>query len=180
MKYTLELKLECVQRYKDGIHIDPPENCGTDRRHFMCEVRAWAKTCDVYGEDGLARRPQNRAWTREGRFSLVAEVLAGKSIKGVATGAGINPGQLYEWVRRYRERGVDGLECRKGRPRKMPKNEKRKSGETTPTEREELELLRKRNEYLEAENEYLKKLDALVTKREAERPKARKRKSSGR
>ena len=56
----------------------------------------------------------------------------------------------------------------------MPKKETK----LTPSEREELEILRARNEYLEAENEYLKKLDALVTEREAARPKARKRKSS--
>ena len=56
----------------------------------------------------------------------------------------------------------------------MPK----KKAKLTPSEREELEILRARNEYLEAENLYLKKLDALVTKREAAHPKAKRQKSS--
>ena len=57
----------------------------------------------------------------------------------------------------------------------MPKKKKVK---LAPSEKEELELLRARNEYLEAENAYLKKLDALVSKREAAHAKAKKQKSS--
>ena len=109
----------------------------------------------------------------------MARVLAGRSIADVAREAHISSGQLCQWMRRYREKGVDGLECRRGKPPKVPIMPKKKT-ELTPSEREELEILRARNEYLEAENEYLKKLDALVTEREAARPKARKRKSSKR
>ena len=46
------------------------------------------------------------------------------------------------------------------------------------SEREELELPRKRNAYLETENAYLKKLDALVRERELGLSKARKRRRS--
>jgi transposase-like protein len=113
----------------------------------------------------------------EERFALVAKVLAGRSIMGAAREAHVSSGQLYQWVKRYREKGMDGLECRRGKPPKEPIMPKKKA-KLTPSEREELEILRARNEYLEAENAYLKKLDALVTEREAARPKARKRKSS--
>ena len=44
------------------------------------------------------------------------------------------------------------------------------------SEQEELKLLRERNEYLEMENEYLKKLDTLVSKREAAEAKVKKQK----
>ena len=44
------------------------------------------------------------------------------------------------------------------------------------SEQEELKLLRERNEYLEMEKEYLKKLDALVSKREAAEAKGKNKK----
>jgi transposase len=114
-------------------------------------------------------------WTPEERFELVAKVLVGNSIKSVSLAAHINPGQLCQWVNRYRERGMEGLQCRKGRkPKGIAMKPKKKK--PSQSEQEELKLLRERNEYLEIENEYLKKLDALVSKREAARPKAKKRK----
>ena len=42
MKYTLESKLECVERYRNGETIDIPK-CVKHKRTFMAYVRAWAK-----------------------------------------------------------------------------------------------------------------------------------------
>lgn len=72
---------------------------------------------------------------------------------------------------------MDGLQCKKGRSTKqlvMKKNNKKTK--LSISEQEELKLLRERNEYLEMENEYLKKLDALVSKREAAEAKVKKQK----
>jgi len=178
MKYTLEFKLECIEKHKNGIRIDLPKGLRS-RKSFMCHVRAWTKAYEDLGIEGLMRRNGNRDWTADERLALVAKVLAGRSISDVANEAHINSGQLYQWLRRYREGGMEGLELRRGKPPKVPIMPKRKKNKLAPTEKEELELLRARNEYLEAENLYLKKLDALVTKREAARPKAKKRKPSG-
>lgn len=108
---------------------------------------------------------------------MVAKVLSGDSISSVARNAHINSGQLHRWVRRYCEKGMDGLRCKRGRPSKRIAM-KRKDGKPrlSVSEKEELKLLRERNEYLEMENEYLKKLDALVSGREAAEAKARRRK----
>mgnify|MGYP002514394576 CR=1 FL=1 len=57
----------------------------------------------------------------------------------------------------------------------QPKKKIKKS-KLSISEQEELKLLRERNEYLEMENEYLKKLDALVSKREAAEARAKKQK----
>ena len=178
MKYTLEFKLECVDKYKNGEAIDVPKGV-KHKRTFMAYVRVWAKNYADLGVDGLRHSSTTKDRTAVERFELVAKVLAGGSMKGVAREAHVNYGQLYQWVKRYRERGMEGLECRRGKPPKEPIMPKKKA-KLTPSEKEELELLRARNEFLEAENLYLKKLDALVTKREAARPKARKRKSSKR
>ena len=84
---------------------------------------------------------------------------------------------VRRWCLAYRKDGIAGLQYRKGIKTKTsielstPMRKRLSKGE-----REELLSLRKRNEILELENEYLKKLDALVSKREAEEAKAKKQK----
>ena len=173
MKYSWKFKLECVGKYKNGGWIETPPGCKY-RRTFLNLVRVWAKDYEDLGIEGLKHSPTNKDWTPEERFALVARVLAGGSIASVAKEAHVNGGQLCQWVRRYDERGMGGLQCKKGR--QPMKEKKAKKAKLSVTEREELRLLRERNEYLEMENEYLKKLDALVSAREAAEAKAKKRK----
>lgn len=175
MKYTLEFKLECIDKYKKGIQIAIPKNV-KHKRTFMNYVRAWSKTYGDLGIGGLKHLNKNKAWTPEGRFALVAKVLAGDSITHVSKEAHINSGQLYLWVRKYNEKGMDGLQCKKGRKLKIPNMSKKKNNKLTKSEKEELILLREKNKLLEMENEYLKKLDALVSQREAAETKAKKQK----
>ena len=65
---------------------------------------------------------------------------------------------IRRWRKAYEQRGFAGL----SRPKRMKKKRQR-----TEAELDELEMLRKRNEYLEAENALLKKVKALVEEREA-------------
>ena len=175
MKYSWEHKLECVNKYKNGRHIEHP--IGKSRNSFMTHVREWVKSYDDLGIDDLKHSSTNKIWTPEKRFELVAKVLAGNSINSVAKKAHIDTGQLYQWVRKYNEKGMDGLQCKKGRPTKqLVMKKKNKKTKLSISEQEELKILRERNEYLEMENEYLKKLDALVSKREAAEAKAKKQK----
>ena len=176
MKYSLEFKMECVQKYMKGEYISTPDKVHIKRKIFLNQVRVWAKNYKDLGIDGLKHSNTNIEWTQEKRFELVAKVLAGNSIKSVAKQAHINDGQLYQWVKRYKEKGMDGLQLRKGRKPKMPRGTKKDSTKLTKSEKEELVLLREKTKYLEMENEYLKKLDALVTKREAAEAKAKKQK----
>ena len=176
MKYSWEFKLECVSKYKNGQHIETPLGCRS-RRGFLSHVYEWVKNYDDYGINGLKHSSTNKDWTPEERFELVARVLAGNSIRSISKNANINNGQLYQWVRRYNEKGMDGLQCKKGRPTKqIVMKKKAKKTKLSVSEQEELKLLRERNEYLEMENEYLKKLDALVSKREAAEARAKKQK----
>ena len=68
---------------------------------------------------------------------------------------------LRRWTRAYDQSGLAGLE------RKRSENAMKKKRQRTKAELDELEMLRKRNEYLEAENALLKKVKALVEEREA-------------
>ena len=177
MKYSWEFKLECVNKYKNGEYIATPGKTRNQRITFMNHVREWVKNYDDLGIDGLKHSPTNKDWTPEKRFELVTKVLAGNSIQSVAKNAHVNSGLLYQWVRRYNEKGIDGLQCKKGRPTKrFVMKKKTKKTKLSISENEELKLLRERNEYLEMENEYLKKLDALVSKREAAEARAKKQK----
>ena len=177
MKYTFEFKLDCVDKYKKHATIESPPGVKS-KKQFLRYVRDWVKRYEDLGIDGLKHSDTNKKWTAAERFVLVSKVLAGHSMGGVAREAHINVGQLCQWVRKYRESGMGGLECRAGRRPKAPDMPKKKKLKLAPSEREELELLRARNEYLEAENAYLKKLDALVMKRDAAHPKAKKQKQS--
>ena len=175
MKYSWEFKLGLVNKCKNGEYIATPGKTKNQRDTFINQVKLWVKNYDDLGVDGLKHSSTNKDWTPEERFELVAKVLAGNSIKSVAKNAHINNGQLYNWVRKYNEKGMDGLQCKKGRPTKqIVMKKKEKKTKLSVSEKEELKLLRERNEYLEMENEYLKKLDALVSKREAAEAKAKK------
>ena len=70
----------------------------------------------------------------------------------------IPPHTIGRWREAYNKAGIAGLT----RPTRMKKKRQR-----TEEELDELEMLRKRNEYLEAENALLKKVKALVEEREA-------------
>ena len=180
MKYDLNFKLDCVLKYKEGRRDFVP--AGISRDGFLTHVRTWVKIFDDFGIEGLKHSSTNKDWTVEQRFELVTKVIAGDSITNVAKNAHINQGMLYQWVKKYREKGMNGLKClKKGRPPKggfsinvMPK----KKIKLTPTEKEELKLLRERNKYLEAENLYLKKLRALELEKTAKLAKAKKQESS--
>ena len=68
-----------------------------------------------------------------------------------------------------------GLDMETGRKRKKPGPGPERAGKPA-SDAEELALLRERNRFLEIENAYLKKLDALVSEREAAEAKAKRRK----
>ena len=137
---------------------------------------------DAQGPNALKHKGQNRIWTPEDKLELITQVLAGKSIKSVAFEAGISDGQLYQWVRKYKIYGYNGLiDKKKGRKPKNPDmkkiniNNPRKLEES---EYEELVRLRAENEYIKAEIEVIKKEIALREERQAAQLKAKKQQSS--
>ena len=169
MKYDWKFKLKCVEDYKQGKWTEKPEWSKGSISNFHHRIVIWSRTYDLHGLDGLKHKPSNKDWSAEERFELVAKVLAGNSILSVAIEAGIEDGQLYRWVRKYKLYGYDGLQLKKGRKPKDPIMSKdNKPKELTASEREELALLRRQNEYLRAENAYLKKLRALIVQKKAE------------
>lgn len=178
MKYSYEYKLMCVKMYREGKWPETPT--GAKEKKFRDMIREWVRMEDACGLEVLQSRSQNREWTPDQKYELVAKVLAGASTKGTAICAGINSGLLYQWVRRYKIEGYEGLAAqRKGRPPKEPQMKKKVlPAELTPSEREEMIRLKAENERLRAENAAIKKEIALREERCAAQLKARKRRSS--
>jgi len=97
----------------------------------------------------------------EKKLELVREVDKNLlSLRDIAYKNLIQPMTLSRWVKAYHKFGSEGL-VRSSKPQTMKKRQR------TEAEMDELEKLRKRNEYLEAENALLKKVKALVEEREA-------------
>lgn len=178
MHYSYEFKKNCIDLYRKGVWANTPNGIKDNR--FRQQIREWVRIEDACGTEALRRKSIHREWTAEQRYSLVAQVLAGKSILEVALSNGIRQGQLHRWVRKYQDLGYNGLEnMKKGRPSKESQMKKKSS--LTPlneSEREELIRLRAETEYLKAENAVIKKRIALRQEKEDARLKAKKQQSS--
>ena len=143
MKYSYEYKKQCVELYRQGKWPETP--VGVKQKNFHKTIRKWARMEEACGPEVLHHKSQNKVWTAEEKYELVARVLVGVSNKEVAFTAGIDDGLLYQWVRCYKMKGYQGLvEQRKGRPPKEPDMKKKiVPAELTPSEREEMIRLRK-------------------------------------
>ena len=154
-KYSLEERTAAVQAVEAGESIGRvAERYQIDRTVLERSVRLYHE----HGEKGLRSHAYN--WTAEQKYQIL-EYMHENDLSCVETGIqfGISgPSTVWQWERRYLEKGIEGLEDKKkGRKPKTPKPK-------PPKTREE-ELLEE-NLYLRAENEYLKKLNALVAERE--------------
>ena len=178
MKYSYEYKKKCVELYQQGKWPEPPE--GVHQEQFHKKIREWVRIERAQGLDALRHKAQNRVWSVDEKYALVAKVLAGVSIRETAVSAGINSGLLYQWVKCYKMKGYQGLAAqRKGRPPKEPDMKKKIApAELTPSEREEMIRLRAENERLRAEIAVVKKEIALREERCAAQLKAKKLRSS--
>ena len=85
----------------------------------------------------------------------------GLSLQEIAVKHNVSIRAIQKWTNEYKKSGIEGLQ-RKNNGNKMKRKRQR-----TQAELDELEMLRRRNEYLEAENALLKKVKALVEEREA-------------
>ena len=178
MKYSYEYKRMCVDLYRQGKWAETP--AGVKERRFRDMVRMWVRREEKCGPDSLQHNRQNKNWSAEEKYEYVARVLAGESYIELAISAGIERSLLYQWVRRYKIEGYEGLVAqRKGRPPKEPEMKKKVvPAELTPLEREEMIRLRAENERLQAEIAIIKKEIALREERCAAQLKAKKQRSS--
>lgn len=179
MRYSYEYKLRCVELYGKGEWPETPE--GISKKVFCNEVRIWHRIAEAKGPDALRHKGTSKIWSPEEKLELVSKVLIGRSYGSVAIEAGINKGQLYQWVHRYKSFGYNGLVDKKKGRKPKEGSEMKRSTDPSPlseSEREELIRLRAEIEYIKAENEVIKKEIALREERRAAQLKAKKQRSS--
>ena len=103
---------------------------------------------------------KGRKTTFEERIEIVSECLkAGQNYEETAEKYQVSYQQVYQWVRKYQESGVDGLVDRRGRTKpvsEMSELEKIKA---------ENKILRAQLERKELENIFLKKVDEIERRR---------------
>ena len=180
MRYSHEYKLNCIELYRQGKWPETPD--GIKQHNFRCMVKRWVRMEETNSSDALKHKMSNKNWTPEEKLELVSQVLAGNANQVIAIKAGISDGMLYQWVRKYKMYGYNGLIAKKkGRKPKNPNMKKRNihnPRKIEESEYEELIRLRAENEYIKAENEVIKKQIALRHEKWAAQLKAKKQLSS--
>ena len=180
MRYSYEFKKQCVEMYRQGILPTIPE--GISKKQFQRYIRRWMRMEDAQGPDVLKHKSIYKVWSPEEKLELVNKALSGKGVQPTALEAGIHPGLLHQWVRKYKIYGYNGLipkqKGRRPKDQEMKKVGTRKPPKPNESEYEELVRLRAENEYMKAEIEVIKKEIALREEKEAARLKAKKQQSS--
>ena len=90
MKYSYEFKRMCVEMHREGKWPETPE--GVQEKNFHSMIRRWFRIEESCGSDALRHKSQNKVWTAEEKYGLVAKVLAGASYKETAISSGIEHG----------------------------------------------------------------------------------------
>lgn len=156
-KYDFPRLVQAMQLLKEGrsIHSVSVE-CHIDDKALP---RLWRRY-QQRGEISLLGPVHQQQLTAQEKEALLVEIInKGLSLCEASIEYDMAYKTLRDWMRAYKERGLSGLE------RKNRSMTKKKV--YTAEQLDELQMLRKRNEYLEAENALLKKVRALVEEREA-------------
>jgi transposase len=165
-KYSVELKNKVTREYlKGGISLSAI--CTKYDITTESIVRRWIKRYNCHGEfrtpnsGGEIYMVKGRNTNLEERIEAVQDCLSnGKDYGQVVEKHKVSYQQVYTWVRKYEENGIDGLADRRG---------KRKD-ESNMTEverlRAELKLTQAKLKRAEVENELLKKVEEIERRRD--------------
>ncbi len=164
-KYSLDLKKKAVEYYLSG-KGSQNDTCKKFEIKSNAQLKRWIK---MYNDHNLKASPggkvkmtmtKGRKTTLQERIDIVTDhIESGRSYAETAEKYQISYQQIYQWVQKYNEKGVEGLVDRRGR--------------TKPEEEmSEVEKLQAENRILKAklkrkelENLFLKKLDEIERRR---------------
>ena len=161
--YSREFKTEVVEYYLSG-KGSYQDVCKLFRIRATRTLRTWIK---LYNGHGIKASPgggtimtKGRTTTFEERIEIVSECLkAGRNYEKTAEKYQVSYQQVYQWVRKYKEKGIDGLIDRRGRTKPV-------------SEMSELEKIKAENKILKAqlerkelENIFLKKVEEIERRR---------------
>lgn len=161
MRRSFEERLSIVSQWKQGT---PISQLSREYCLHADKILEWIRKYDLYGEEGLRKRPNVKA---SGVFKegLVRQILEkGVPLRHVLIESLVSRSTLESWVRKTRQYGYSVLYEVKQRGR-VPKNPMARPKKKEP--KTELEKLQAENLRLRAENALLKKVKALVEEKNA-------------
>ena len=160
-KYSLELKETAVKYHLTG-RGSLRETCKKFRIQSESLLIAWIK---MYNSHNLKASPggkvkvtmtKGRKTTLQERIDIVTDhIESGRSYAETAEKYQVSYQQIYQWVQKYNEQGIDGLVDRRGRTKP---EEEMSEVEKLQAENRMLKAKLKRKEL---ENLFLKKLDEI-------------------
>ena len=161
-RLTKEDKIKIINLYKAGFGT----RVISKRMKIQHErTREILRQYDLFGELVINVSHKHRKYTMEYKMELINRVKSGESVASVAFENMISPGQLCNWIKKYKELGYNGLSKPKGRS-KIMKQEISKTKQIHEDEKDKkIRELEERNAQLEMEVDLLKKLRALVQQR---------------
>ena len=107
MRYSYEFKRKAIELFYQSEWPKTP--AGVSTHTFHNQIREWVKLEQFHGPDINKSRGTNKPWSPKEKYELVCQVLSGQGLRAVAIVAGINSGQLYQWVHKYKTLGYNGL-----------------------------------------------------------------------
>lgn len=158
--YPKELKLAAVTDYLNGLGsmVEISKKYGFRSK---TQLQNWLKVYNTHKdfktESGGSYMSKTRATTLDERLKIVLECITNDTDYGsMAIKYQVSYQNVYQWVKRYKELGADGLEDRRGRRKgTMPSR--------TPEEelQDELARLKRENYRLQMELDVTKKFQEL-------------------
>ena len=161
-KYSAELKKQAVRSYLKG-EGSLRKICEQYKILDNKQLRNWIKWYNGHREfkerssaKGEGYMTKGRKTTQEERAEIVAFCIEHNKDYGLTVETyNVSYQQIYAWVRKYEEGGVDKLKDNRGRSKpveEMTEVEKLKA---------EMKILEAKNRQLEIENAFIKKLQEL-------------------
>ena len=162
-KYSEELKIAAVKSYlagEGGLRI-VSKKYGISDHSILRGWILWYNGHREFKEHSSAKgeiyMTKGRKTTQEERAKIVAFCIEHNYDYGLTVETyNVSYQQIYSWVRKYEEGGVDKLKDNRGRTKpaeEMSEIEKLKA---------EMKILEAKNRQLEIENEFIKKLQELI------------------
>ena len=160
--YSTELKLQAIEDYLNGEGSYKVISAKYGLRSTM-QLRKWVKVYNSgkgfrHNMSGGSRMKEARPTTVEERIQIAKDCIAnGGNYGETALKFNVSYQQVYQWVKKFKEKGNAGLEDRRG---------KRLKDQTPRTREEELEIeiakLKHELYMTKMERDVLKKLDEIV------------------
>lgn len=161
-KYSIELKMQAVEEYNNGTVSmrNIRKKYGISNHSILIDWIKWYNGHKEIKKHNSAKgeiyMTKGRKTTQEERAEIVAFCIEHNKDYGLTVETyKVSYQQIYAWVRKYEEGGVDKLKDNRGRTKpeeEMTEIEKLKA---------EMKILEAKNRQLEIENAFIKKLGEL-------------------